>query len=79
MVHNNLTPDAKLLAERTALNMLEQAPVFFVTMWLHCAYVDSAQAGYLGLAYVLARLFYQLFYSFYGTFTVLVEFSTQPS
>ena len=77
--YGNFSPDAAKLAERTALNMLEQAPLFFVTMWLHCAYVDAAEAGFLGLAYTVFRMLYQLFYSYFGTFTVLVEFATQPS
>lgn len=79
MTHKNFSVDAAKLAERTAINMLEQAPVFFVTLWLHCAYVNAAEAGYLGLAYVVIRIFYQLTYSLYGTFTVLVEFTTQPA
>ena len=76
--HGNMSPDAAKLAERVALNMLEQAPVFFVCMWLHCAYVDAVQAGYLGLAYVVTRIMYQLTYSYFGTFTVIVEYATQP-
>ena len=77
--YGNFSSDAARIAERTALNMLEQAPVFFLTMWLHCTYVDAAQAGFLGLAYAVLRILYQLFYSYFGTFTVLVEFATQPT
>ena len=63
---------------RCMMNDLEQLPFFLVLLWLHCAYVDSMEAGQLGLIYAFYVFIYQLAYSYYGHFTILVEVSTQP-
>lgn len=41
--------------DRTALNTLEQMPVFLVTMWLYAVLVDAEWAGIGGLIYVITR------------------------
>lgn len=72
------TPEAFNIATRTVMNDLEQMPPFFLLLWLHCAYIDSFEAGVLGLMYAVCVFLYQLAYSYYGHFTILNEFSTQP-
>lgn len=74
----NFSKGANGGAKRIVYNSLEHAPTFFVLMWLHCVFIDSAQAGFLGLVYVFHRYLYGLFFSVMGQFTMLCEFATQP-
>lgn len=66
------------LSTRIVYNQLEQAFGFFALMWLHGLYVDAPQAGALGLLYATLRMLYQFAYSYFGHFTVALEFCTQP-
>lgn len=74
----NFSKGANSGARRVVYNSLEWAPQFFVLMWLHCIFVDSAQAGVLGFVYVFHRILYGVFFSAMGQFTFLCEFCTQP-
>ena len=64
------------IAMRVMMNTLEQAPCFFITMWLHALFVNPATAGALGFVYVAFRYAYGLFYGLYGQFTIIAEVST---
>jgi len=45
-------------ADRTFMNMNEQAIFFFVSLWSFALFVDPAQAANLGTAYLVLRVFY---------------------
>ena len=74
-------PDEKVMeiSLRTMMNTLEQAPCFFISMWLHAIFVNPEIAGVLGLFYVAARFFYGYLYGMYGQFTMAAELTTQPN
>ena len=70
---------ANTIAERSLMNTLEQGVPFLVLMWLMAAYVDAAVATNVGALYVVHRSLYPLAYTYYGEFSMLVEFVTQPN
>lgn len=79
LMFNNPNEQAKLVGERSLMNTLEQGIVFLLLLWLHAIFVDVATSVSMGWMYVIARGLYPVFYAFYGHFTVLAEFATQPN
>lgn len=73
--------DAKacLIAERSLMNTLEQSVAFLPLLWMYAACIDAAVATSVGGFYVAMRMCYPLAYSFYGGFSMLCEFITQPN
>jgi len=70
---------AKNVADRSVGNTMEQAIPFLVLLWLEAIFVNPRIATILGWIYVVFRFLYPVFFGMYGTFTVLVEASTQPN
>ena len=62
LLKNNVSKGATDATGRIMANTMEHAPSFLCLMWLHCAYVNSTEAGYIGLYYVAHRTVYQCFY-----------------
>merc|ERR1712065_129872 len=63
-------------ADRTFMNLVEQAPGFFVTLFLFCHLVDVRTGGYIALAYAIGRLFY---YPLYNSPVLLLSVVTIPN
>jgi hypothetical protein len=66
------------VALRSLGNTLEYGLMTLLLIWMHGVYCNAAAATLFGAVYLVARLFYPVFYGYYGEFTVMVEFSTQP-
>jgi hypothetical protein len=66
------------VALRTLGNTLEYGLMTLLLIWMHGLYCNTAAATLFGSIYLIARIFYPVFYGYYGEFTVMVEFSTQP-
>jgi len=76
---DDVAATAKNIADRSVGNTMEQAIPFLVLLWLEAVFVNPRIATILGWIYVVFRFFYPVFFGMYGTFTVLVEASTQPN
>ena len=61
-----MSPGQKKWGERTFLNMIEQAPLFYTALWLHAVFVSPAVATNLGCAYLLLRLAYPVIWALFG-------------
>ena len=48
-------------------------------LWMSAACVDAAMATSIGFTYCAFRSFYGFAYMYYGGFSMLVEFVTQPN
>ena len=79
MNHMNLSDGASNCTGRIMGNTLEHAVVFLPLMWLHCAYINSVEAHYLGLWYAANRVGYHILFGYFGQFTYACEFTTGPS
>lgn len=79
MNHKNLGEAATFCTGRIVGNTLEHAVVFLPVMWLHCAYINSTEAAYLGMFYVVNRVGYQIIFGYFGHFTYAIEFMSGPS
>ena len=78
LIKQNNSEAATYAASRIMGNTFEHAIIFLPLLWLHCAYINSIEAAYLGLFYCAHRIGYQIFYGIYGQFTYLCESCTQP-
>lgn len=72
-------PQAGTVGERSMMNTLEQGIVFLPLLWMHALFVDVSTSVSMGWLYVITRMLYPIFYTFYGHFTVLIELSTSPN
>lgn len=70
---------AKLIADRTVINTMEQAFPFLSLLWLHAIFVNPETARLLGWIYVLFRYTYPIFFGMYGQFNTAVEVACQPN
>lgn len=70
---------AAFVAERSLMNTLEQSVPFLSLLWMQAAFVDAAIATSVGWFYVALRMLYPLAYTYYGGFSMLCEFITQPN
>ena len=50
-------------------NLLEHSVVYLPLLWLHCAYVNSKEAQYLGLLYAGLRFLYHVIFGVFGGLT----------
>ena len=66
------------VALRSLGNTLEYGLMTLLLIWMHGLYCNAAAATLFGGIYMVARIFYPVFYGYYGEFNVMVEFSTQP-
>ena len=76
---NNDNEQAGRVAERCFLNMLEEMPPFIALYVLNVLYIDAASSAVLAIYYSAGRVFYTLAYSYFGEFTVAIEFATQAN
>ena len=78
--HHDTNDLGALFGQRCFLNYIEQAIPFLVTLWLCSLCVSSQLAATLGTIGLVSRIFYPLLWALGpgGTFSPLVEFSTQP-
>merc|ERR1711998_477529 len=70
---------ASTVAERSFMNQLEQGIPFLVLMWLNAGLVEANISGSLGIGYTIFRMLYGVAFSYYGEFSMLCEFITQPN
>lgn len=63
-------------ADRSFLNVVEQAVPFFVSLALFVSFYDVKLGGYLAIAYSVSRLFY---FSFYHSPKLLLGLVTVPN
>ena len=79
MMKQNLSDGASYCTGRIMGNLLEHSVVYLPLLWLHCAYINSKEAQYLGLMYAGLRFLYHVIFGVFGEFTYAIEFSTGPS
>jgi len=70
---------AKLIADRSVINTMEQALPFLSLLWLHAIFVNPETARLLGWIYIAFRFTYPIFYGMYGQFNTAVEVACQPN
>ena len=79
MMKQNMSEGASYCTGRIMGNLLEHSVVYLPLLWLHCAYINSKEAQYLGLMYAGLRFLYHVIFGVFGEFTYAIEFSTGPS
>ena len=70
---------ASYVAERSLMNTLEQGVAFLPLLWMYASCIDAAVATSVGGFYVAMRMLYPMAYTYYGGFSMLCEFITQPN
>ena len=73
----NIVNDPKFIrADRTFLNIVEQAVPFFVSLGLFAAFYDVRIAGYLAIVYAASRV---LYFPLYHSPALLLSLVTVPN
>ena len=60
------TPGQQKWGDRTFMNMIEQAPIFFAALWSHAIFCSPETATALGFAYLTFRLAYPIIWALVG-------------
>lgn len=75
--HADIINDPEFIrADRTFLNIVEQAPMFFMSLFLFCAIIDPVLGGYIAIAYAVGR---SLYFSTYHSPMLLLALITVPN
>jgi len=61
-----MSPGQKNWGNRTFLNMMEHAPLFLSSLWIHAVFVSADVAAALGAIYVCLRLCYPIVWMVFG-------------
>ena len=69
MMKQNMSEGASYCTGRIMGNLLEHSVVYLPLLWLHCAYVNSKEAQYLGLLYAGLRFLYHVIFGVFGGLT----------
>eukprot|EP00747_Dinoflagellata_sp_TGD_P139815 gnl/TRDRNA2_/TRDRNA2_175940_c4_seq3.p1 gnl/TRDRNA2_/TRDRNA2_175940_c4~~gnl/TRDRNA2_/TRDRNA2_175940_c4_seq3.p1 ORF type:complete len:212 (+),score=34.50 gnl/TRDRNA2_/TRDRNA2_175940_c4_seq3:83-718(+) len=65
------------MADRSFLNLQEQAVPFLMGLWLHACFVDPALSAVLGWIWIGARFLSPVLWSLLGTGNIWINLSTQ--
>merc|ERR1712196_215373 len=65
------------MVDRSFLNHMEQESRFLLIMWLYAIFVNPKLAGYAGIYWVIARVFFLPIWAWKQKWSLWIEFSTQ--